>query len=230
MSKRLLLFVCLVSFFIFSCKSKTGEDFPGKGIVVAPQGASLLKTPGGSSLGITIPFIEEMDIVGKKTDKGKSHFKVKLNGKEGWAESETLCPLDGLKKALLSEFKKTGKNYSADFRIRVEKSEFAVKKVYRFPGGDMPESTMVFFSDGIMVLASGIFSRDMKLNFFTYEFTGGGKLLKITFQDSSVKFEDMLEVEAKSSSLFKTDKQKREIIYHITDDSFFFLNWKFSVK
>ncbi len=227
-TRLVLLFSLIVAVSFVSCKKDKddGEVLPRKATVISLDGGAFCKTPGGEKIS-QIPFASGIVLQEKSQMNDKKYYKTVLEGKPGWIISSETGSAADLKNLLLSSVSSGKTVLPSDFKKSVESAAFDTGKIYRYPGGEMNPAAILFCNGGVMALVSGMFTKDTSVHFFRYEFLNEGKLLKIGFVDPSINFEDIEKVEKDSSSVFKFDKEKKEVTYHITDNSFFFLNWRF---
>lgn len=129
--------------------------------------------------------------------------------------------------AIKQSFNEQKKYLNEDFVKTFDSSALKVIEKYVYHGGEIEPAEMLFFSTGVMILNSKIFTKTKSSNFFNYEFINKGKLLKIKFVDSKLNFNDYADIEKSSSSVFKIDRKNNTIIYHIKNNGFFFCNWGF---
>ncbi len=235
MSQRIVFILAALLIFTVSCGKKNTEVLPRDAYSSSTQGAVMRSAPDGKSKRISvIPFAEKIVLAESSAGKAKpgkegiKWYRTEWNGEKGWVDGSSA----GNIQSVLDEIKKTlvrqKKNFTADFMKKFESPSLEISSIYRYPGGEMEPSAMLFLSNGIMVVNSKIFTEKTSNKFFEYQFLNDGQLVKITFSDRDIKYADYADVEKDSSSVFKADSSERSITYHVKKDSFFFFNWLFA--
>lgn len=229
--KRAILIILLgVSLlFVFSCGKSGNESLPRDGYSSLEEGALLKKTPDEKSESISIvPFGTKITLSEKAPSSGDIlWYKIKWQGTDAWINSGMITELSGLIELVKKNFTK-----DQEFVKEENRKFFAVEnpdgiKSYAYTGGEMEPAGMTFLPAGGMILNSKIFSEKYTNYYFIYQFMNDGRLLKITFADSRLNFDDYAEVENGSASVFKIDRNEGSITYHVKNKAFYFMNWGF---
>jgi hypothetical protein len=220
---------------IVSCKNKGADTLPRDAYSQNPEGVVMKSSPDvKSGMVAVIPFAEKVTLTensdqvkpASSADKTK-WYKTQWNGKSGWIQESSVGGAETVTEQIKISFVEQKSSFSADFVKAFGSSTMQISDIYSYAGGEMEPAKIFFLSGGIMVLNSKIFSENYSNTFFSYEFTGEGRLLKIKFIDSRLNFTEYADMENSSQSIFKIDRDDRTIIYHVKDKGFFFLNWGF---
>jgi len=229
--KRYILtaLICASVFFIFSCGKSGSDSLPKDAYSTQEDGALLKKSPDEKSENISIvPFGAKVTITDKAPSGGNaSWYKIKWQGAEAWISSGAVTDISSLAELVNRNFTRDQGFVKEENRklFTVEKSEGI--KSYAYTGGEMEPAEMTFLPAGGLILNSKIFSEKYANYYFIYQFMNEGRLLKITFADSRLNFDDYAEVENGSASVFKIDRNEGSITYHVKDRAFYFMNWGF---
>jgi len=107
-----------------------------------------------------------------------------------------------------------------------------VVMTWAFYGGDMPAAEMFFWSNGLLVLDSQLFSNNKSKMYFTWKMSEDSNRLEISFIDSKVPFKEFLAVEkAHPNHIITFDESSKSITYRVIDhESIYFGNWLFEKK
>lgn len=221
--------ICLSVFFIFSCGKSGSDSLPKDAYSTQEEGALLKKTPDEKSENVSIvPFGTKITITDKAPSSGDaSWYKIKWQGADAWINGSSVADIKGLTELVNRNFAKDKEFVKDENRklFAVEKPEGI--KSYAYTGGEMEPAEMTFLPAGGLILNSKIFSEKYTNYYFIYQFLNEGRLLKITFADSRLNFDDYAEIENGSASVFKIDRNEGSITYHVKDRAFYFMNWGF---
>lgn len=215
--------------FIFSCGKGGGESLPRDVYGSVDEGAVVKRTPDDKSESISIiPFGTKITLTEKTpADGNAAWYKIKWNGADAWIASSGVSDLNSFSDALKKIINRDQSFIKDDARKFFEVDKPDGIKCYAYTGGEMEPAEMTFLPSGGMILNSKIFSEKYTSYYFTYQFLNDGKLLKITFADSRLKFNDYAEVENGSASVFQIDRNTGSITYQVKNGAFYFMNWGF---
>jgi len=101
-----------------------------------------------------------------------------------------------------------------------------------YEGGDMPTAEMYFWSNGLLILDSKLFSKSKSKVYFTWKMSEDGNRLELSFIDPNIPFEKFLAVEkSHTKHIISFDESAKSILYRVIDhQSFYFGNWLFEKK
>jgi hypothetical protein len=230
-----ILLLAALLIFTFSCKDKGSDPLPREAYSSNTEGIIMKSAPDSKSEKITvIPFAEKVTLtessVKDKSASGEKWYKTEWSGKKGWVQDASAGTIESVNEQIKKSMAEQKANFTDSFVKKLESPVFKITDTYTYPGGEMEPSSILFLSNGIMVINSRIFTEKFSNTFFEYEFLSDGKLLKVKFADSKLNFNDYADMENNSRSVFKIDKTERSITYQVKDNSFFFFNWGFFKK
>jgi len=230
--KVFLLFLCASVFLSLSCGKSGSESLPKEGYSIQEDGALLKRTPDEKAESVSIvPFGTKITLSDKAPAEGNAAwYKIKWQGADAWISSSAVTDKSGLVEQVNRSFANDKGFVKDGDRKLFELEKPDGIKSYTYTGGEMEPAEMTFLPAGGMILNSKIFSEKYTNYYFTYQFMNDGRLLKITFADSRLNFNDYMEVEEGSASVFKIDKNEGSITYHVKDRTFYFMNWGFSSR
>ncbi len=215
--------------FIFSCGKGGGESLPRDVYGSVDEGTVVKRAPDDKSESVSmIPFGTKITLTEKSPAEGNAvWYKIKWNGADAWIPGSGVSDLNAFAEVL-----KKNINRDQSFIKEGDRKFFTVDKTdgikcYAYTGGEMEPAEMTFLPSGGMILNSKIFSEKYTSHYFTYQFLNDGKLLKITFADSRLNFNDYAEVENGSASVFQIDRNAGSITYQVKNGAFYFMNWGF---
>lgn len=202
--------------------------------VMAISGLRLRESPAiKSNTILTIPYNEKVEIIEEKNDivifeniKGK-WAKIKYQTYIGWSFDGFLSKTDNL------NYNENIKQFLISYEKLVnDKTKIEILTWY-FPGGDMPPAEMHFFSNGLLIVDSEIFSPKKEKYYFLYSFSENKNRLKIFHCDRRIDFKSDDLLETNQSYLGKDVSDINADEKSVTYNSNFgkgitFYNWVFS--
>lgn len=229
--KRDIVIALLIAsvLFSFSCGKSGSDTLPRDGYSTQEEGAILKLAPDDNSKSVSIvPFGTKITLTEKAPSTGNpAWYKIKWNGADAWISGSAVSDISGFAEHVKKNFAKDQSYVEEGNRNLFAADKPEGIKSYAYTGGEMEPAEMTFLPAGGMILNSKIFSEKYMNHYFTYQFMNDGRLVKITFADSRLNFNDYVEVENGSASVFKIDRNEGSITYHLKDGAFYFMNWGF---
>ena len=104
--------------------------------------------------------------------------------------------------------------------------------IWVFEGGDIPPAEMHFWSNGLLVLESQLFSKTKTKVYLSWKMSQDSNRLDLTFIDSKVPFKEFLAVErSHPNHIVASDESSKTISYRVFEhQSIYFGNWIFEKR
>ncbi|HPQ53065.1 MAG TPA: SH3 domain-containing protein [Spirochaetota bacterium] len=215
--------------FLQGCKGDTtSEQFPQEKYIIEAEGLRMRSEPSlrGNRLAL-IPFGEKVTVTGKSgntmevTDstsgrKLQRHwYQVQWNGKKGWVFGAYIGDKAECDNVSSASIRDDIRYIVPEYTGLISTAGTSIDAVWQYPQGQMEKSEMYFYSNGLLVLDSGIFSERKKKYYFMYNREPDKKTIAITFIDTRLDFADIAKMENNSENVWGIDKENKTIRYNV---------------
>jgi len=128
-----------------------------------------------------------------------------------------------------SQAHRTSVNVDEKYISLIEDNAKKILYTWRYPGGELPESEMYFYDNGLMALDSYIFTKGER-TYFLWAFNEGKGVIKLIFIDRRVNYKKMVIAEKDNDWCAGYNENEKSISYKILKkyNGIYFAGWLFA--